>query len=216
MNEPDVLRVNGALWRDAVIEKYARGERPSKHELARYRHPDIKAALIDETHGKCAYCESKLLHIHHGDVEHVFPKSLDRSKTFEWENLTLACEVCNQRKSDRDPNLEHIIDPYAVEPSEHLFFYGSLPVSRGTAQGRATIAILDLGRAALVEQRHLHLDRLTKLVEQILDQGSPKVVRRALYDDFVTNEVVPSKPYTAMARFVLSTLQSQLEASFFD
>src|SRR5947209_8328121 len=119
--KPQILTENEAAWTATV----ANGE-ATPAEKARYRHPEIKEALVSETHGKCAYCESKLQHIHHGDIEHIYPKSLALEKTFEWENLTLACEICNQNKSNKDPFLEQILDPYSVEPSEHLFFAGPL------------------------------------------------------------------------------------------
>jgi 5-methylcytosine-specific restriction endonuclease McrA len=101
--EPEYLARNASEWARVLLEKLAANQVPSATEKSRYRHPDIKAALISETHGKCDYCESRLLHIHHGDVEHFYPKSLAPAKTFEWKNLTLACEICNQNKSDKDP-----------------------------------------------------------------------------------------------------------------
>ena len=122
--KPPILEQNGAAWTSVIVEKFARGEVPSQYEKTRYRHVEIKDALVAETNGKCAYCESKLLHIHHGDVEHIYPKSMAPERTFEWENLTLACEICNQNKAARDPMLEAIIDPYRREPSEHLLFVG--------------------------------------------------------------------------------------------
>jgi uncharacterized protein (TIGR02646 family) len=103
--EPQVLISNGPVWTQKLLQREAAGETPTRTEATHYRHPDIKAALVAETHNKCAYCESKLQHIHHGDVEHIFPKSRDPSRMLKWDNLTLACEVCNQNKSDRDPRV---------------------------------------------------------------------------------------------------------------
>ena len=73
--EPQILLDNGPNWTKVIVDKIAVGETPTDTEKTRYRHPDIKAALVAETNGKCAYCESKVLHIHHGDVEHIYPKS---------------------------------------------------------------------------------------------------------------------------------------------
>lgn len=132
LDEPDVLFNNSATWTQVLLNKEAAGKKPTASEKSRYRHPEIKAVLVKETGGKCAYCESKLLHIHHGDVEHIYPKSLDVRKTFEWRNLTLACEKCNQNKSNKDPLLEQIIDPYEDDPEYHLVFVGALIFPRGT------------------------------------------------------------------------------------
>src|SRR3954469_25335779 len=89
---PQVLTDNADDWTAVLLEKQAQGEEPTTSEKTKYRHRDIKAALLNETHGKCAYCESKLRHITYGDVEHIVPKSLALAKIFDWANLTLACD----------------------------------------------------------------------------------------------------------------------------
>ena len=80
-----------------------------------YAATDVKVALVRTHHGKCAFCESRLLHVSHGDVEHFRPKAgynifdwnslsgmseLDHRGYFwlayEWENLYLSCQICNQ------------------------------------------------------------------------------------------------------------------------
>jgi uncharacterized protein (TIGR02646 family) len=91
--KPQILQDNEARWTAIIVDKVALNEVPTQTEKTRYRHPQIKAALVQETRGKCAYCESKFLHVHHGDVEHIYPKSLAPEKTVVWENLTLACEI---------------------------------------------------------------------------------------------------------------------------
>lgn len=168
---------------------------------------EIKDALVAETNGKCAYCESKLLHIHHGDVEHIYPKSMAPERTFEWENLTLACEICNQNKAARDPMLEAIIDPYRREPSEHLLFVGPFIFSRGTVFGTNTRILLDLNRAELAERRKEHLERLMGIYETLLRADIPISTKRAVYDDLRNREASVASPYTAMARALLEQLK---------
>ncbi|MBO6515436.1 MAG: hypothetical protein JJ975_02700 [Bacteroidia bacterium] len=72
-----------------------------------YRHREVKDALIKLFKGKCAYCESKFLHVYSGDVEHFRPKGeiteANPSKpgyywlAAEWTNLLLSCRNCNQK-----------------------------------------------------------------------------------------------------------------------
>jgi hypothetical protein len=65
--------------------------------------------LITAQLGKCAFCESKVRHIAHGDVEHYRPKGGVRQNdgdpleqpgyfwlVYVWENLFFACQLCNQ------------------------------------------------------------------------------------------------------------------------
>jgi uncharacterized protein (TIGR02646 family) len=210
--QPERLKKNADGWTKVIMDKLDAGENPTVTELSRYRHPEIKAALVSETHGKCAYCESKLQHIHHGDVEHIFPKSLDRSKTFAWENLTLACEVCNQNKSDKDPHVEYIIDPYLVDPEHHLMFLGGLIFSTGTVEGTSTRALLQLHRPELVEMRNRQVDYIMKIYAQVCDTSLPVTVRRAIYHDLLNSETTPNAPYSSMAKCIVREMERVIDA----
>lgn len=208
---PKRLEDNAAAWTKVVVDKKNANLVPTSTELGRYRHPEIKDVLVEETAGKCAYCESKLQHIHHGDVEHIYPKSLDPSKTFEWQNLTLACEICNQNKSNKDPLLEHIIDPYQTDPEEHLFFAGALVFARGTPKGTSTRILLELHRAELVEMRTGQLEKVMAIYTQILDVTLPLPVRKALYQDLIQREAGRNAPYTAMTRCLVASIEGALD-----
>lgn len=212
---PGTLTKNAEAWTKNLLDKIAAGEQPTAAEKARYRHPDIKAALVQETHGKCAYCESKLLHIHHGDVEHVYPKSLDPARTFEWDNLTLACEVCNQNKSNKDPLVENIIDPYHADPSDHLLFFGPL-IFPSTPAGISTRALLDLNRGELCERRKEKLEGLMMVYETLTRGDLPLPTRRAIFLNLVQTDAAPSAPYSAMARQAIALMKGKLPAQIVD
>ena len=208
--KPDVLKQNAAEWTRNVLAKLAAGQKLTSTDDARYRHIDVKAALVAETHGKCAYCESKLKHIHHGDVEHIAPKSLEPAKRYEWSNLTLACEICNQNKSNRDPNLEHILDPYAAEPSEHLTFIGSFIFPLGTSHGKNTEILLDLNRAALLERRKSRLEQIMGIYETVLRPDLPLETRKIVYQSLLHNDAVADSEYCAMIRCVINGMREKL------
>lgn len=208
--KPQILRDRANEWTTSLLGKLAKGEVPTNAEKSRYRNPQVKDALVSETHGKCAYCESPILHIHHGDVEHIFPKSLDPSLTFEWENLTLACEKCNQNKSDKDPTLTFIIDPYKANPEEHLHFSGPLIFPLGTAEGTSTRTILDLNRGELVEQRKERLEKLLLIVDSAMREGLPEIVRNAIIQDLRHEAAAAASPYAAMGKCFLSAIEGKI------
>jgi len=62
-----------------------------------YKSDDIKKALKAIYHSKCAYCEQKVEELH---VEHYRPKSIYWWLAYSWDNLLLACPVCNRNKSN--------------------------------------------------------------------------------------------------------------------
>lgn len=75
-----------------------------------YSDSEVKEALIKLFKGKCAYCESKFLHVYSGDVEHFRPKGEIEEATpnkkpgyywlaADWDNLLLSCRNCNQKLS---------------------------------------------------------------------------------------------------------------------
>ena len=171
---PEVLKSNAEAWTQVLRDHEAAGTQPSKVEKARYRHPDIKKALLLETNKKCAYCESKLLHVTYGDVEHIVPKSTSVERTFEWNNLTLACDVCNTNKSDHFGDHDDLVDPYEVNPSEHFNFVGAMVLAvAGSARGHTTESTILLNRLELLERRAERLQQVCKQLHLLVEVADP-------------------------------------------
>jgi uncharacterized protein (TIGR02646 family) len=63
---------------------------------SRYKQADVKEALSNQYHHKCAFCEQKVEQFH---VEHFRPKKGGYYwLAFSWDNLLLSCPTCNQHK----------------------------------------------------------------------------------------------------------------------
>lgn len=135
----------------------------------------FKPLLTEMFHGKCAYCESLITAIAHGDLEQFRPKKLYPHLAYEWINLLYACQICNQvYKRDQfptqgppspsplvDPWMEQplLLDPTLDRPHEHLAFdvderQKEVQVTGIGERGRTTVAILGLNRPELVLQRY--------------------------------------------------------------
>lgn len=89
---------------------YDSGKRSFKFKSGIYGAKSVKNALIKAQHGKCVFCESKIRHVSHGDVEHFRPKGGFKQTAsdaltqpgyywlaYAWANLFLSCQICNQR-----------------------------------------------------------------------------------------------------------------------
>ena len=63
-------------------------------ELAGY---EVREYLLEKWGRKCAYCDATEVPL---QVEHIIPKSKNGSNRIS--NLTLACQPCNQKKSNQD------------------------------------------------------------------------------------------------------------------
>lgn len=204
--KPQILEQNAANWTKTLLDKINSGSKPTDAEKSKYRHPEVKAALVKETNGKCVYCESKLLHVTYGDVEHIVPKSTQAEVTFEWSNLTLACDVCNTNKSDKFSHGVGFVDPYLHEPTDHFNFVGGLVLAKtGDNDARLTEETLKLNRAELVERRNQRIRYLREQVEVI--SRAPvhlqDVLRASLQE-----ELHDDKEYAAIARACLPCLMA--------
>lgn len=198
--KPDILRVNEVIWRDGLLDLIARGEATADYLRNKYGRDEVKDALKAETAGKCAYCESKPLHVTYGDVEHIVAKSRVPDRTFEWENLTLACDVCNTKKGSRDG----LLDPYSVDPEQHFSFYGPMIMhNEGCAAAEYTRIVLDLNRSALLEKRCEAIDRLRNLVDRISLNPDP-AERDILLEVTFEYETSQEREYAACLRSFVS------------
>lgn len=209
-NKPKILEEKSLTWRDELVAVLARGEKPSKTMKERYRHKEIKEALIGETHGKCAYCESKVTHISHGDIEHIVPKSKVPAKAYEWENLTLACDICNGNKGDHysaDPaaSQDNLVDPYIDNPEDHFLFLREVVSPRpDSLRGFATEALLKLTRGDLLEKRRermMFLDGLVRAYSLADDQ-----YKLLILNDLKDNHLNSTTEYAASSNSYISYL----------
>jgi HNH endonuclease len=198
--KPDILVRLAAKWTAELLKRIADGDKPSDYLRTRYREKEIKNALIVETHCKCAYCESKVLHITFGDVEHVIPKSARPDLSFEWTNLTLACDVCNTNKGQFIGDHDRIVDPYNAEPLDHFVILGPIILAKlGDGDGKITETELELNRPPLVERRTERLESLRQLMENI-HVTSDEGVRDTLRRDIETRELAAQTEYAAFGR----------------
>ena len=202
IEEPDILVQNAARWTEVVVGKIDNGEEPSRAEKSRYNHRDIKQSLMQETNRKCAYCESKFRHVTYGDVEHVVPKSDDPAKWFEWQNLTLACDVCNTNKSDAPVDGESFIDPYNVDPEQNFWHIGSTVWPQpGCDAAALTERLLELNRSDLLERRAERLRNLMRMLD-VVERCQNEALKQALWEEFVA-ETEAQREYAALARSLM-------------
>lgn len=141
---PAVLNRRGIEQRDRHIADfeahsaaYRSGARTFKFRASIYGHRTVKNRLKRMQNGKCAFCEARVPHVAHGDVEHFRPKAGYKQSpaddltrpgyywlAYDWHNLLFSCQICNQRhKSSLFPLVDndararvHTDDPNAEAP----------------------------------------------------------------------------------------------------
>src|SRR5687767_6767398 len=100
-------------WTADLLAAMNSGNEQARRQIERrYNRPPIKEALLAETHGKCAYCESRIGSAGFPRIDHIKPRREAPELTFAWDNLTIACEACNGAKGDYwDPRMP-LLNPY--------------------------------------------------------------------------------------------------------
>lgn len=112
-SEPAVLKDPGSVGereRQRVQDYYADPANQNRgyDNYNAYRNDEVKDALLQIFHRKCAYCERGKLTRHSMEVEHYRPKNavLIRGQKVQpgywwlasdWENLLPSCKECNQK-----------------------------------------------------------------------------------------------------------------------
>lgn len=226
---PDILITKGKAKRRVHIAAYNRGERKFEFDAKIYGHKSVKEALIKAQHDKCFLCESKITHISHGDVEHFRPKAAYRQSAsdalhlgyyrlaYEWSNLFLACQLCNQvfkknlfplsnptmRATSHKKSLSKekplYLDPSVEHPEQHISFREEVPFPvDGSTRGKATITDLGLKRLKLNERRREHYDRLQVLYK--VAQMNPPIPQSAEAKSILDRATLDSAEYASMSR----------------
>jgi uncharacterized protein (TIGR02646 family) len=218
---------------DSDPVSYDDGSTTFSFDSSLYGHDSVKQSLIAAQYGKCCFCEAKITHIAYGDVEHFRPKAGYRQEpadplsrpgyywlAYEWSNLYLACQMCNQRfkkntfplrdagrrcrdhRGDLTQEEPLFLDPGVVEPEEHIEFAAEQPMAKnGSLQGLVTIEALGLRREPLRERRFDRfkmLELLQKVVHLLPGDSEGREAR-----DLLNAAVRDDAEYAGMARSLL-------------
>lgn len=199
--EPDFLAENRTAWTGRFNRVPPPGDWATKIQKERLRE-----ALEPVSQGKCAFCESLLGVATYREIEHYWPKSRYRDRVFAWDNLFLACRLCNGEKLDQDHG-GTLVKPHDEEPEGLLWLNldsGKLEPRDGlTAEQagrvRETIRICDLNRGDLCQARLAQVRLATNTLVRLGREGeNPTEETRS----DLTGLLSPRQSYKFAVRFV--------------
>jgi hypothetical protein len=110
--KPDILARKENEW----TQKFMNSNK-ARPDNSKYGHIDIQTGLYSASHNKCYYCERMLLN-DPCEIDHFIEVTEDRSLSFEWTNLYLACTNCNDKYPNRDYPVTSVIDPCSTSDTE--------------------------------------------------------------------------------------------------
>ena len=92
-----------------LIAAFDAGNTTFSFDKSIYAHKSVKELLRAVQYNKCCFCEARINHISHGDVEHFRPKAgyqIDDNQAlikpgyywlaYDFSNLFFCCQICNQ------------------------------------------------------------------------------------------------------------------------
>ncbi len=144
---------------------------------------ELKEALLELSHGKCAYCECDLKEeSKYMEVEHFQDKGDYPDLVLVWENLLPACKRCNGAKGTHNVIIEPIINPFVENPNKHLKFK-HYRFREKTRIGETTIGVVDLNHTERAVYKRFEIgEQLQKSIESVLERlelyKNNQIVRR--------------------------------------
>jgi len=197
---PNVLVENHDGWLTAFL-----ADKTNKTNKYRYRHPEIKKTLMEETGWKCVYCESKIGHNTPGDIEHKIPSSKVENLHFNWENLTTACTECNRRKNNYYKEGEEFLDPYNENVENAIQHYGPiLGWKIGHERAEITVKILELdtkNRFPLISRKIEKIEEVNNVIERYVKEESLAI--KKLMKQKIKRMIDKKSEYSGMIKSIM-------------
>lgn len=222
---PQILQTNANQWLTELKAIKANSDATKtqlKNAINKYGHSEVKQALVEMFHGKCAYCESQIRIVDYGDIEHFCPKSKSEytDLTFEWTNLLLSCTICNNSQHlgtnfPLDANKKPLlIDPTDEETDifEHLQLTWDQTVKQAwidgvTDRGKTVVDIFDLNaqrgtRKELIDERSKKVKRMLALLNMATSEKIDDINRKEAIN-LLKESCHIEEPYLAFALFYI-------------
>jgi uncharacterized protein (TIGR02646 family) len=163
--EPQILTTRKNQWTTSFL---ASGKK--RPDSSKYAHSEIKIQLNSMSHTKCFYCETKLKG-KNKEVDHHIEVSVNKNLAFEWSNLYLSCDSCNNKIPHSTIPVNSVLDPLIntdLEIQEHLTFNDEFiePKNNSTI-GLSTIKKFRLDSEVLDTRRLKSLKNFLKVIYEI-------------------------------------------------
>ncbi len=135
--KPSILEEKEEAWRNSFVSSDKK--RPDN---SKYAHTQIRDTLNSMSFHKCFYCERKLKGVAQ-EIDHFIEVAERRDLAYDWDNLYLACDNCNNKLPNRSISVTDALDPCRDEDEkiqDHLTFEKeTIRAKNGSTIGLITI-----------------------------------------------------------------------------
>ena len=199
--EPEYLTEHKEQWLCAFLESGKK--RP---DSKKYAHPQIIDALWNVSNGKCFYCECSLDNASK-EVDHFIEVSEQKNLAFDWNNLNLSCDKCNNSKtSNRCFPITKVLDPCKDSDDEIQkcisFDCEVMREVNNSDKGRFTIQKYNLNSELQLHKRCRYLRGLMQAVISIVKCGGVDSLTDT-EKEYLRSFSYPTRPYSYMVEVYL-------------
>lgn len=165
---------------------------------------EILSTLRASSYEKCSYCETLLDETNGMEVDHFESKSQNPDRVADWTNFVPSCRHCNGVKLSHDVVAEPIVNPFEVDPRDHLTLK-HVRFFATTSLGAMTLDVLPLN--GLFKQRAVVVHALEEVTQDLKDRlltlslPVASIERRAIQRRVraLLRAALPEKEYAATA-----------------
>lgn len=203
---PRILSDKQKEWQEKYEQKLAANPK-ARPDASKYGHKDIRQQLNSCSFNKCFYCESLLVGAPR-EVDHYVEVSIDPSLAYDWNNLYLSCNSCNDKLDHNSIPVNEVLNPCMdsdAEIQKHITFQTECICSQaGSIKGLKTIqkfrlsaGVLDLKRSKWLNKLAIKAHEINNMM--ISEQRDPTFDEKAAICRFMQKD----QPYSLMCEIYI-------------
>lgn len=209
---PQILNNKQKEWQIKFDEKLKENPK-ARPDSSKYGHKDIRDQLNSCSFNKCFYCESKLTGTSR-EIDHYVEVAIDPSLAFEWTNLYLSCNNCNNKLDHNTIPITEVLNPCVDSDEEiqkHIAFEKDCICSQSNSEkGLKTIQKFRLDTEILDLRRSKWLNKLATIAHEINNKMReehrtiPTMEEKGAICRFMQND----QPYSLMCEIYIKSYLS--------
>ena len=201
--KPSILEEKEEIWRKNFVDSSKK--RPDN---SKYAHAQIRDTLNSMSFHKCFYCERRLKGVAQ-EIDHFIEVAERRDLAYDWDNLYLACDNCNNKLPNRTISTTDALDP-CRDTDEIIeecltFEKGSIQAKSGSQKGLRTIQKYKLDSEQL---DHVRTRQLQLFYEVLIEIQKRMIVEQRQSMSEQEKEALlsfenPDRPFSLMFKILL-------------
>ena len=204
---PQILIDKQVAWQEKYNEKLL-GNSKARPDSTKYGHKKIREQLNRSSFNKCFYCESLLVGAPK-EIDHYVEVAIDSSLAYEWTNLYLSCNSCNDKLDHSIIPVTEVLNPCVDSDEEirrHITFEKEYIRSYDASEkGHKTIQKFKLSAPLLDLKRSKWLNKISGVSHEIHNRmiGEKRILPTEEEKEKIRKFMQKDQPYSLMSEIYI-------------